>query len=171
MTEVTREEVDIKLASLETRLNENIERTRPRFFQRNAPVVSALAAVVSLGVVFWFYVTQVGLTQRQLQNNLIYQMQKDQRSAVMDYSSGHNGPEYIIAQMQSVFIQRNLNSVPDDVWPVFLRDFCSVLRHENFKRSWEDVYKTSPGAFSADFVAFMGKLEDPNSSECKNEGR
>jgi hypothetical protein len=81
----------------------------------------------------------------------------------MDYSFGHLGHEYIIAQMQSIFIQRSLRSVPDDVWPVFLRGFCSVMTHENFKRSWEDIHKASPGAFSDTFVEFMGRIEDPGS--------
>ena len=108
-------------------------RLRPGWLQKNAPVISAVAAVIALGVAAWYYVSQVGLTQQSLltsqhslQNSLIYQMQKDQRAAVIDYSSGRLGPEYIFAQMQSVYLQHELGSIPKDVWPSFLRDFCNL---------------------------------------------
>lgn len=94
-------------------------------------------------------------------------MQKDQRLAVIDYGAGRAGPENIFAQMQSIFIQRKLGSIPDNVWPVFLRDFCGVMTHENFRRSWEDVSSVSKAAFSDDFVAFMNSIKNPGSPECK----
>jgi hypothetical protein len=98
-------------------------------------------------------------------------MQKDERAAVTDYSSGRAGPEYLFTQMQSIFIQRNLGSIPNDVWPIFLHDFCNVLTHENFKRAWEDLAKAGNAAFSDDFIAFMARIADPNSIECKQRAK
>jgi hypothetical protein len=102
MTEISREEVETKLSELEVRMNTRIAELRPGWAQRNATVISAGAAVATVFLAIWFYNTQVSLNRSSLQNSLIYQMQKDQRAAVMDYAGDRSGPEYILAQMQSI---------------------------------------------------------------------
>jgi len=63
-----------------------------------APIVISVGALIVA-------MTQAHYAQKNLQNNLIYTMQKDQRLAILEYASNRTGPEYIFAQMQSIYIQ------------------------------------------------------------------
>ena len=125
-----------------------------------APIVISVGALIVA-------MTQAHYAQKNLQNNLIYTMQKDQRLAILEYASNRTGPEYIFAQMQSIYIQQQQGSIPADVWAYFLKDFCSVMQRESFKRSWSETYREKEAAFSKDFADFMIRLQSPDSEECK----
>jgi hypothetical protein len=125
-----------------------------------APIIISLIALAVA-------MTQAHYAQKNLQNNLIYTMQKDQRLAILDYASNRTGVEYIFAQMQSIYIQQQQGSIPEGVWAYFLKDFCSVMQRENFRRSWNETYKEKEAAFAKDFADFMVRLQNPDSAECK----
>lgn len=96
-------------------------------------------------------------------------MQKDERALSADYASGKPEvtPANIIGQIQSVFVQRRLESIPDDYWPMFVSDFCDVMSKEVFRRTWADLRDQKSGALSRDFVPFMNDIADPKSATCK----
>jgi hypothetical protein len=99
---------------------------------------------------------QLELTQRSLQNGLIYNMQKDQRAVASDYFSGKSddtGP--IFAHMHSIYLQRKLGSVPDDVWSVFDLDFCRIMIRERLRRDWDNITKD---ILSPEFVSYVDRL-------------
>jgi hypothetical protein len=156
-----------EISGLRGAMEARIDGLRPGWVQRNSPGISAAAALLALLVGGWYYITQVGLTKNSLQNNLVYQMQKDQRAAIVDFASGRSGPEYIFADMQSIFIQHNLGTIPPDVWPLFVRDFCGLMTREIFRRTWDDISAT--GAFSKAFISFVDQVKDEESPECKGE--
>jgi hypothetical protein len=98
---------------------------------------------------------QAGLrtAQASMQNSLIYTMQKDERTLAAEFFGGRsNDTAPIFAEMQSIYIQRNLHSIPDDIWPVFTKDFCGIMSSERLKRDWKNIDKA---AFSDEFSAFM----------------
>lgn len=129
-------------------------------------VTSILSNVITLAALIVTVVVsscQLNLTRRSLQNNLIYQIQKDERAIGLDFSSGRSpetGP--IFAEMQSIFLQRELGSIPDDIWNVFQRDFCKTMSKERLRRDWDSLGKE---AFSQDFVSYMNRIK-MSSSEC-----
>ena len=41
------------------------------------------------------------------------------------------------------------------------------MRHENFKRSWDDVSHSNAAAFSQNFVNFINDLDAQKPEECK----
>lgn len=60
---------------------------------------------------------QLDLTRRSLQNNLIYQLQKDERAIGQEFLSGRSADTApIFSEMQAVFLQRELKSIPENVW-------------------------------------------------------
>jgi hypothetical protein len=104
-------------------------------------------------------------SQASLQNSLIYNMQKDERAIAAQFLSGTtNDTAPIFAEMQSVFMQRQLGSIPGDVWPVFTKDFCGIMSSERLRRDWKNIGKN---AFSSDFVSFMDEhIMNPASPDC-----
>lgn len=107
---------------------------------------------------------QIDLTRRSLQNSLIYQLQKDERAAGADFFNGTaKNTNGIFAELQSVFIQRRLGSIPDDVWHVFELDFCNLMSSERLRRDWDGIDKK---AFSGDFISYIDRVSKPGAIEC-----
>jgi hypothetical protein len=108
--------------------------------------------------------SQIELTRQSVQNALIYQMQKDERSVGDDFFNGKTTiTEPIFVEMQSVFLQRKLGSIPDNAWKLFEQDFCQLMARERLKRDWETLQK---GIFSPDFVSYVTNLTSGNSGIC-----
>jgi hypothetical protein len=129
-------------------------------------VTSMVVAVITLCTLIVTSINssrQIELTRQSLQDNIIYQIQKDERTVAGEYTAGRARPIDLFAQMQAVFLQRQLGSIPDQVWTILEQDFCSLMAHENLKRAWDDTTKT---IFSPGFVAYMAKLEDTKSPSC-----
>jgi hypothetical protein len=108
--------------------------------------------------------SQLDLTRRSLQNSLIYQLQKDERAIGSDFLSGRTqdtGP--IFAEMQSVFLQWQLGSIPPTLWSVFQQDFCKLMSKERLRRDWDNLGKD---AFSREFIAYLNVISKPNSPDC-----
>jgi hypothetical protein len=129
----------------------------------NLPVGSALGTIVALIVTSAFATLQPAMTRIALQNNLIYQMQKDTRTTGIDFNNNRATSGEVFAVMQSVYIQYQLGSINGYAWPVFLRDFCSVMHQENMRREWQAASKSY---FSKDFIAFMDGIVKQGSTDC-----
>jgi hypothetical protein len=100
-----------------------------------------------------------------LQNSLIYQLHKDERAIGSEFLSGHTqdtGP--IFAEMQSVFLQWQLGSIPPTLWGIFQQDFCKLMSKERLRRDWDNLGKD---AFSQDFISYMLGISKPNSPDCR----
>jgi len=133
-----------------------------------AGIVSVIGSIVTLTALIVTIVVascQLDLTRRSLQNNLVYQMQKDERTASAEFFGGKTTETApIFALMQAVFLQRKLGSVPDNVWDAFQKDFCKLFTSERFKRDWSAISKDG---FSGDFVDFMEGITKVGAPECK----
>ncbi len=104
-------------AGLRTELDDiktKVEKSKPNILQKYAPVGSALTAVLALGVSCYYYLHALDATRASLADNLVYTMQKDERSLVADFTSSKPGVSAanIIAQIQSIYIQNTLGSIP-----------------------------------------------------------
>jgi hypothetical protein len=124
----------------------------------------ALLTLTALVVTSYLSLGQLKLTRLSVQNNLIYQMQRDERQIGADYAVGRASPSDIFAEMQSVFIQNELGSIPRKVWSLFNQDFCKIMSNEHLEREWDDMTK-SP--FSTSFVAYMSNIKGPGAAGCK----
>jgi hypothetical protein len=128
---------------------------------------SIVGNIITLGALIVTVIVsscQLNLTRRSLQNSLVYQLQKDERAIGLDFLSGRSadtGP--IFAEIHSVFLQRELGTIPDVVWNLFQRDFCKLMSKERLRRDWDNLGKD---AFSQDFVLYMNRIKMPDSTEC-----
>jgi hypothetical protein len=107
---------------------------------------------------------QLDLMRSSLQNSLIYQLQKDERAIGSDFLTGRTqetGP--IFAEMQSVYLQWQLGSIPDNLWRVFQQDFCKLMSKERLRRDWDNLGKD---AFSQDFVSYVSGISKPDAPVC-----
>jgi hypothetical protein len=134
-----------------------------QWLKDNAIVISPLVTLLALVVTCIISVQQLGLTRLSLQNNLIYQMQKDERAIGSNYEAGVGNAGDMFAEMQSVYIQYKLGSIPGSVWPLFTEDFCKLMSNEHLRREWDSMTKA---AFSDDFVAYLARIQRPGSQDC-----
>jgi hypothetical protein len=126
----------------------------------------ALLTLIALGVTSYLSLGQLQLTRLSVQNNLIYQMQRDERQVGADYAAGHASASDIFAEMQSVYIQNELGSIPPRVWLLFNQDFCKIMTNEHLRREWNDMTRAP---FSAQFIGYMAEIEVPSSPVCKGK--
>jgi len=137
------------------------------WLKANHDPILAVASIVGNAITLAALVTtiflsscQLDLTRQSIQNNLIYNMQKDEREVAAAYYGGKlldTGP--IFAQMQSVFLQKQIGSIPKEVWSVFQQDFCSIMSTERLKRDWASIDKDS---FSPQFISYVNQLAAQN---------
>ena len=100
------------------------------------------------------------LTRQTVQNQMIYNMLKDGRSVTADWNANRASVADIFATMQAIYIQRQLKTIPDEIWPVFHRDHCALLaRPTIIRRSWEEMNKAP---FSPEFIQYVDRLSRPN---------
>jgi len=128
---------------------------------------SILANLLTVGALILTLVTssrQLRLARASLQNNLIYNMQKDERTIAAEFFGGKTDDTgAIFAQMQAVFLQRHLGSIPDDVWSVFQQDFCGIMLSQRLRRDWETISKN---VLSKEFVSYMEAIAKQGSPDC-----
>jgi len=130
-----------------------------------APILANLLTIVALVVTLMVSSRQLRLAQASLQNNLIYTMQKDERTIAADYFGGKtDDTSAIFGQMQAVFLQRCLGSIPDDVWPVFQKDFSGIMSEQRLQRDWETISKNIS---SKKFVSYVDDtIKKQGSPDC-----
>jgi hypothetical protein len=129
-----------------------------------ASIFTGLVTLAALIATICISRSQLDLTRRSLQNSLIYQLQKDERAIGSEFLSGRTqdtGP--IFAEMQSVFLQWQLGSIPPNLWSVFQQDFCKLMSKERLRRDWDNLGKD---AFSQDFISYMNGISKPSSPDC-----
>lgn len=123
--------------------------------------ISALANVVTAGLAIWALIIASGQLQannRQVQNSLIYSMQKDARETAAGYAAGKATIREVLASMQSVYYQNRLGSIPPDVWVVFKEDMCGFMTRPNIKNN---LKPDDTEFLSDDFNGFLNGIRPP----------
>jgi hypothetical protein len=116
-------------------------------------VVAVVALIVS--------VVQLEEAKLALQNGLVYTMQKDARDIAADYAAGKNKDgratslDEVFASMQSIFLQRQLGSVPDRIWTILDSDMRNFFARSDICTAWKREDRTF---LSPDFKAYVARL-------------
>jgi len=135
-------------------------RTHHEAVTAGGSIVANLLTIGALVATLCIASRQLGLARgsldtahASLQNNLVYTMQKDERTIAADFFGGKTTDTApIFGQMQAVFTQRCLGSIPDSVWPVFRKDFSDIMSMPRLQRDWAPV---SSNISSKEFVRYV----------------
>lgn len=133
----------------------------------NASTASALVAATALIVTGFLTSLQLQLTRTSLESSLVYQMLKDTRTAGLDYAKGKIDEAQLFSVMQSVFIEQQIGSIGDNLWPIFNQDFCGVMQQPHMRTWWQTQTQTDKTRFTPRFVTYINDIAHPNSSNCK----
>lgn len=134
----------------------------PEWASVAANAVIASITLIALVVTSCVSVEQLRLTREQVelgrqtvQNEMIYNMQRDARQAGADYSAGRIRANGLFPVMHSIYLQRQyLQTIPNPVWPIFEQDFCAILSREDVRRAWGVEPRS---AYDPAFIAYMGE--------------
>jgi hypothetical protein len=96
------------------------------------------------------------VAQQALQNNIVYQIQKDSIELARDYRDSKIGPGAIIAKMYSIYYQRQKGVIDDGLWPMLNYEYCVMMQRDKVVQSfWDIADKALYGQDFTDYVSGM----------------
>jgi len=98
---------------------------------------------------------------KNIRASTLYNIAKDGRSLAKDLSAGTAGPGFVFNYVQSVFYQKELGTLDDELWIPITNEFCDYIKDDpKVKGYWIADKKKLFGSKFVIFADTMMQRED-----------